>query len=65
MIQPAADRSEQGVSTTEPSCRFATEHPTRGRTGRLIKLSISPLYVLIGAPSIRCADIAEAAIMFP
>jgi hypothetical protein len=31
----------------------------------LIKLSISPLYVLIGAPSIRCADIAEAAIMFP
>jgi len=27
MIQPAADRSEQGVSTTEPSCRFATVPP--------------------------------------
>jgi len=43
--------------------RDGTPHPRQNR--KVDKLSISPLYVLIGAPSIRCADIAEAAIMFP
>jgi len=36
MIQPAADRSEHGVSTTQPSCRRTqrNKQPTRGNVGR-------------------------------